>query len=62
MVRAGRAVAADMVFLPFACVEAAANIPTNPAPDPCGKIPKFKFSAGRLLYILCTEGLRVPVI
>jgi formate dehydrogenase major subunit len=34
-----------MVFLPFAYVEAAANILTNPAVDPFGKIPEFKFSA-----------------
>jgi len=45
MVRADRAVAPDMVFLPFAYVEAAANILTNPAIDPYGKIPEFKFSA-----------------
>ncbi|MEM9715812.1 MAG: formate dehydrogenase subunit alpha [Pseudomonadota bacterium] len=45
MARADRAVAEDMVFLPFAYVEAAANILTNPALDPYGKIPEFKFSA-----------------
>ena len=45
MARADRAVAEDMVFLPFAYVEAAANILTNPAVDPYGKIPEFKFSA-----------------
>jgi formate dehydrogenase major subunit len=45
MARADRAVAPDMVFLPFAFVEAAANILTNPALDPYGKIPEFKFSA-----------------
>ncbi|MBC6441925.1 MAG: formate dehydrogenase subunit alpha [Rhodobacteraceae bacterium] len=48
MVRADRAVAEDMVFLPFAYVEAAANILTNPALDPYGKIPEFKFSAVRV--------------
>ena len=47
MARADRAVAEDMVFLPFAYVEAAANILTNPALDPYGKIPEFKFSAVR---------------
>jgi formate dehydrogenase major subunit len=36
-----------MVFLPFAYVEAAANILTNSAIDPYGKIPEFKFSAVR---------------
>lgn len=45
MARADRAVSEDMVFLPFAFVEAAANILTNPALDPYGKIPEFKFSA-----------------
>jgi formate dehydrogenase major subunit len=45
MARADRAVSEDMVFLPFAFVEAAANILTNSALDPYGKIPEFKFSA-----------------
>ena len=48
MARADRAVSPDMVFLPFAFVEAAANILTNPAIDPYGKIPEFKFSAVRV--------------
>ncbi len=48
MARADRAVSPDMVFLPFAYVEAAANILTNPAVDPYGKIPEFKFSAVRV--------------
>nr|WP_106161586.1 formate dehydrogenase subunit alpha [Hasllibacter halocynthiae] len=47
MARADRAVAPDMVFLPFAYVEAAANLLTNPALDPYGKIPEFKFAAVR---------------
>ncbi|SMX23321.1 formate dehydrogenase subunit alpha [Boseongicola aestuarii] len=45
MARADRAVAPDMVFVPFAFVEAAANILTNSAIDPYGKIPEFKFAA-----------------
>lgn len=48
MARADRAVSEDMVFLPFAYVEAAANILTNSAIDPYGKIPEFKFSAVRV--------------
>ncbi len=48
MARADRAVAEDMVFLPFAYVEAAANILTNPALDPYGKIPEFKYAAVRV--------------
>ena len=48
MARADRAVSPDMVFVPFAYVEAAANVLTNPALDPYGKIPEFKFSAVRV--------------
>ncbi|MEL6838623.1 MAG: formate dehydrogenase subunit alpha [Pseudomonadota bacterium] len=48
MARADRAVSPDMVFVPFAYVEAAANILTNPAIDPYGKIPEFKFAAVRV--------------
>ena len=45
MARADRAVAQDMVFAPFAYTEAPANMLTNPALDPYGKIPEFKFAA-----------------
>ncbi|OED40965.1 formate dehydrogenase subunit alpha [Chromatiales bacterium (ex Bugula neritina AB1)] len=48
MARADRAVAEDMIFVPFAYVEAAANVLTNPSLDPFGKIPEFKFSACRV--------------
>ncbi|WP_375542765.1 formate dehydrogenase subunit alpha [Aliiroseovarius crassostreae] len=48
MARADYAVAENMVFLPFAYVEAAANILTNPALDPYGKIAEMKFSAVRV--------------
>ncbi len=34
--------------MPFAFVEAAANTLTNPALDPFGKIPEFKFAAVRV--------------
>jgi formate dehydrogenase major subunit len=33
------------VFMPFAFVEAAANLLTNPALDPFGKIPEYKYCA-----------------
>jgi formate dehydrogenase major subunit len=46
--RADRAVAEEMVFIPFAYVEAAANILTNPVLDPYGKIPEFKYAAVRV--------------
>ncbi|NNE81406.1 MAG: formate dehydrogenase subunit alpha [Silicimonas sp.] len=48
MARADRAVAEENVFIPFAYVEAAANILTNASLDPFGKIPEFKFSAVRV--------------
>ena len=72
MVRADRAIAEDMVFIPFAYVEAAANILTNSAIDPYGKIPEFKFSAirvekiedaiGRLHPYEVPEILAVPIL
>ena len=33
------------VFVPFCFYEAAANLLTNPALDPFGKIPEFKYCA-----------------
>jgi formate dehydrogenase major subunit len=33
------------VFIPFAYYEAAANMMTNAALDPVGKIPEFKYCA-----------------
>ena len=42
------AVPDGVVFIPFAYVEAAANLLTNPALDPFGKIPEFKFCAARV--------------
>ena len=36
---------AGSVFVPFAYYEAAANMMTNPALDPFGKIPEFKYCA-----------------
>ena len=37
-----------MVFIPFAYFEAAANLLTNPALDPFGKIPEFKYCAAKV--------------
>jgi formate dehydrogenase major subunit len=37
-----------MVFVPFCYAEAAANVLTNPALDPYGKIPEFKYAACRI--------------
>jgi formate dehydrogenase major subunit len=36
------------VFIPFAYYEAAANVLTNAALDPFGKIPEFKYCAVRV--------------
>jgi len=47
-VRADRDVPAGMVYMPFCYAEAAANLLTNPALDPTGKIPEFKFCAARV--------------
>ncbi len=47
-VRADRDVPVGMVFMPFCYAEAAANLLTNPALDPTGKIPEFKFCAARV--------------
>ncbi len=53
--RADRAVPEGMVFVPFCYAEAAANILTNPALDPLGKIPEFKFCAARVERVPETE-------
>ena len=46
--RSDRDVPVGMVFIPFCFVEAAANLLTNPALDPFGKIPEFKFCAAKV--------------
>src|SRR5262249_9451536 len=46
--RSARDVPQGMVFTPFCSAEAAANLLTNPALDPFGKIPEFKFCAGKV--------------
>jgi formate dehydrogenase major subunit len=47
-VRQDDAIPEGAVFIPFAYVEAAANLLTNPALDPFGKIPEFKYCAARV--------------
>jgi formate dehydrogenase major subunit len=37
------------VFIPFCYYEAAANLLTNPALDPVGKIPEFKYCAVKVM-------------
>jgi formate dehydrogenase major subunit len=46
--RSDRDVPEGMVFMPFCYAEAAANLLTNPALDPVGLIPEFKFCAARV--------------
>ncbi len=53
--RADGAIPDGVIFVPFAYVEAAANLLTNPALDPFGKIPEFKFCAARVMTHVQTE-------
>ena len=46
--RSDSAVPEGVIFVPFCYTEAAANLLTNPALDPIGKIPEFKFCAARI--------------
>ena len=46
--RADSAIPSGVIFIPFCYAEAAANVLTNPALDPMGKIPEFKFCAARV--------------
>jgi formate dehydrogenase major subunit len=46
--RADSGVPDGMVFVPFCYAEASANMLTNPALDPLGKIPEFKFCAAKV--------------
>ena len=46
--RADEGVPPDVVFIPFAYAEAAANVLTNPALDPQGKIAEVKYCAARV--------------
>ena len=49
--RADPGVPAATTFIPFAYAEAAANLLTNPALDPYGKIPEFKYCAVRVTAV-----------
>jgi len=46
--RADGAVPSGMLFIPFCYAEAPANVLTNQALDPFGKIPEFKFCAAKV--------------
>jgi len=47
-VRVDSAIPIGLIFIPFCYYEAAANILTNAALDPYGKIPEFKFCAAKI--------------
>ncbi|MSO66097.1 MAG: formate dehydrogenase subunit alpha [Alphaproteobacteria bacterium] len=47
-VRLDSGIPQGMVFMPFCYAEAAANLLTNPALDPYGKIPEFKYCAAHI--------------
>ena len=47
-IREDRAVPEGVIFIPFCYNEAAANILTNSALDPYGKIPEFKYCAANI--------------
>ena len=46
--RADTGIPKGVIFVPFCYAEAAANMLTNPALDPFGKIPEFKFCAAKV--------------
>jgi len=46
--RADGGIPEGLIFIPFCYAEAAANVLTNPALDPFGKIPEFKFCAAKV--------------
>jgi formate dehydrogenase major subunit len=54
--RADEGTPTGALFIPFCYYEAAANMLTNPALDPVGKIPEFKYCAVRI-----TKGGPTPV-
>ena len=47
-VREDRAIPEGVIFIPFCYNEAAVNLLTNPALDPFGKIPEFKYCAAKI--------------
>jgi formate dehydrogenase major subunit len=57
--RADRGMQRGTLFMPFVYNEAAANLLTNDAIDPFGKIPEFKFCA---VKVRAGEGVPEPVL
>jgi formate dehydrogenase major subunit len=58
-IRADGDVPVGMCFMPFCYAEAAANLLTNPALDPAGKIPEFKFCAARVSPVVPEDAATV---
>jgi formate dehydrogenase major subunit len=54
--RIDAAIPEGVVFIPFCYAEAAANVLTNPALDPYGKIPEFKYCAARVEKTAAAQG------
>ena len=46
--REDRSIPEGVIFMPFCYEEAAANLLTNSALDPFGKIPEFKYCAAKI--------------
>jgi formate dehydrogenase major subunit len=57
--RADRTIQDGTIFIPFAYVEAAANVLTNPQLDPIAKIPEYKYCA---VKIEPGQGRELPVV
>ena len=55
--RVDGAIPEGVVFIPFCYAEAAANLLTNPALDPYGKIPEFKYCAARVERVAAAQVL-----
>ena len=50
-IRKDASIPKGLIFIPFCYNEAAANILTNSALDPYGKIPEFKYCAAKLEHL-----------
>ena len=51
-VREDNSIPKGVLFIPFCYNEAAANLLTNPALDPYGKIPEFKYCAAKIEIVV----------
>ena len=58
--RADTGIPKGVIFVPFCYAEAAANMLTNPALDPFGKIPEFKFCAAKVEKVAAAAAECLP--